>query len=305
MANDLFSSDRIRTMIVVAERGSFSKAAADLGVSQSSISQQIKKIEHEIGRRLFDRLAHPLALTADGEAFLAFAQAMRSVGEASRRQFAQPRIQGSIRLGVLDEVARVLLAGVLGFFYEQFPGFELQASCDTSHQLAAEFDNDRYDIVVCRSQASRPRGELLQRMPLSWIGREDQRCPVPDPVPLVLPPAPDVLRDAALQALRESGRSWHIRFESSNLAAIEAAVRAGVGVSVLGSLLPLAGGMSVLGDAAALPPLPDETIVLQRRVRDGGDEGIDVICAIVRAALERHVRSARSGGARTQSFKEL
>ena len=292
MSSDLFTPDRVRTMLAIAAQGSFSKAAVELGVSQPSVSQQVRRIEDELDRRLYDRAGQRLVLTADGEAYLAFARAMQDVGEEARRHFAQPPVAGSIRLGVTDGFARTLLTGVLAIFFEQFPNFELEATCDASHRLVADFEDGRYDIAVFMSGT--PRGEVLQPLPLCWIGCDGQVCPVPDPVPLVIHPAPHLARSIALQALQGACRSWRIRLQTPDAAATEAAVRAGIGVSVFGSFLPRS-GVVVLDGAARLPALPEQQIVLERRTRTPSDRGIEAICAIIRTTFAQYVSTM--GGA--------
>ncbi len=76
---------QLRYFVAVADEGNFSRAAAKVRVAQPSLSQQIRKLEAEIGQRLFDRLPRSVVLTEAGRCFLDYArQILVSIGDARR-----------------------------------------------------------------------------------------------------------------------------------------------------------------------------------------------------------------------------
>src|SRR5213079_408642 len=78
---------QLRYFVAVADEGNFSRAAAKVRVAQPSLSQQIRKLEAEIGQPLFDRLPRSVVLTEAGRCFLDYArQILASIGEARRRR---------------------------------------------------------------------------------------------------------------------------------------------------------------------------------------------------------------------------
>ena len=163
----------------------------------------------------------------------------------------------------------------LAVFSRQFPGFVFDIACDTGQRLFADLDAGRYDIVVSSPSTGQFRGELLRRFPLAWIGAPDAGGPIPDPVSLVLPPAPDALREIALKTLGEAGRSWRISVQSGSLSAIEAAVGAGLGVSIVVPKVKLYEA-ALLDETSGLPPLPGRDLVIERR-RTSEDGGMDAL----------------------------
>jgi Bacterial regulatory helix-turn-helix protein, lysR family len=95
----------LRAFVAVADRGGFHRAAERLNLTQSTVSQQIKRLELETERPLFRRTTRSGALTDDGEMLLGDARRLLQLEEAARQRLAAPRLSGTVRLGVVEEVA--------------------------------------------------------------------------------------------------------------------------------------------------------------------------------------------------------
>lgn len=280
MVDEWLSKDRIRTITTIVEEGSFSRAAARLGVGQSSISQQVRRLEDELGHSLFDRTKRGIALTGHGESYLMFARAVQSLDESARRHFQQSRAQGPLRLGVAEEFTRTLMMHVLIAFKRIFPNYEISVTCDTNYRLLTDADEGRYDAVLTKGPIARVRSDVIRRVPLVWVGRPGMTMPVADPVPLVLAPQPDPFRELTLKTLRDAGRSWHVQFETTHLTAMEAAVKAGFGIAVVAKPLPIL-DIVHLDDRAGLPTLPDHDLVFLCKRSDPVDEGVQALRSII------------------------
>ncbi|MBL9173924.1 MAG: LysR family transcriptional regulator, partial [Verrucomicrobiales bacterium] len=128
---------QVRYVIAVARTGSFSRAAEQCHVAQPSISQQIRKLEEELGERLFDRMKREVRLTPAGEAFLPRALRILEEVEGARREARDQKglLRGTLRLGVLPTIAPYLLPGVLARFTARFPGVEIVVQEDTTAAL--------------------------------------------------------------------------------------------------------------------------------------------------------------------------
>jgi DNA-binding transcriptional LysR family regulator len=96
----------LRSFAAVAECGGFRRAAERLNLTQSTVSQQIKRLELETKRPLFRRTTRAVALTHDGEMLLGDARRLFQFEEAARHRLAVPQVSGTVRLGVVEEVAR-------------------------------------------------------------------------------------------------------------------------------------------------------------------------------------------------------
>ena len=128
---------QLRYAVAVARAGNFSRAAEQCHVSQPSLSQQILKLEEELGERLFERTKREAKLTPHGEAFLPRAVKILEEVDAARREASDARrlLRGRLIVGVLPTIAPYLLPEVLVTFAEKFPGVEIVVHEDTTARL--------------------------------------------------------------------------------------------------------------------------------------------------------------------------
>src|ERR1700732_3462251 len=114
---------QLRYFCAVAETGSFSRAAIHTHVSQPSLSQQILKLEDELGARLFDRLGRSVRLTEIGRTFLPRARAVLRELEAAKGDVDERKdsVGGSVTIGVIPTVAPYFLPERLTWFSRKFP----------------------------------------------------------------------------------------------------------------------------------------------------------------------------------------
>src|SRR5580692_3535999 len=113
---------QLRYVVAVAGAGNFSRAAEQCHVSQPSLSQQIQKLEDELGERLFDRMKRQVKLTPHGEAFLRRAVRILEEVESARREAIDARelLRGNLTIGVLPTIAPYLLPVALADFSKKF-----------------------------------------------------------------------------------------------------------------------------------------------------------------------------------------
>ncbi len=286
MANGLdalLSADQTRMIITIAEQGSFNKAAECLGVRQSAVSQQVVRIEGLTGRRLFNRTRAGVKLTHDGEAVLIYSRAVAKLGVDLRRQLASSDADLVLRIGLSEDFARTALPAVLGLFARQYPKLRFQArSASAPEVLFDALDRHELDLVVGQRILHSPRGEVLWSGPSAWVGRADLTLPIQDPVPLVLTPAGGAIRTLTLEALRSVSRLWRVVFESSDVATLEAALRAGLGVAacpIRTEFLDLV----ILDEKAGLPELAPSVFVYEQAASASSD-AINTFCEALRAA---------------------
>ena len=128
---------QLRYVVAVARSGNFSRAAEQCHVAQPSLSQQIKKLEDELGQRLFDRMKRGAKLTTHGELFLRRAVRILEEADAARREAndAKGLLGGTLTVGVLPTIAPYLLPDLLVSFTKSFPSVEVVVHEDTTAQL--------------------------------------------------------------------------------------------------------------------------------------------------------------------------
>jgi len=242
--------DLLRAFVAVAECGGFRRAAERLHLTQSTVSQQIRRLELETGRSLFRRNTRTVALTDDGEMLLGDARRLLQLEEAARRRLTAPR---------LDQ---------LGRFARLHPNVRLEVLVGVSAELIEQFDAGGLDVVLAKRPWGTSRGRFVWREPLVWAAAETFDLAPGAILPLALFREHSVSRDAALDAFRNSERPWHIVYTSPSLTGVRAAALAGLAVTPLPASA-VGPGLRILGELEGLPPLPDLEFAIFEKPQPG------------------------------------
>ena len=246
----------LRSFIAVAEAGGFRRASERLNLTQSSVSQQIKRLELMLGRELFQRDTRHVTLTHDGEALLNEARGLLRQEEEIRRRLIGPQLSGMVRLGAVEEVASAALPPLLGRFARLHPEVRFEVVVGVSAELIDLVDHGELDLALAKRPWGTTRGRLLWRERLVWAAAESFDLIPGGSVPLALYRGSTVSRVAALEALRRTRLPWHIVYTSPSLTGVRAAALAGFAVTPL-PRSALGKGLKALGEAHAMPALPD------------------------------------------------
>jgi DNA-binding transcriptional LysR family regulator len=255
----------LRCFLAIVETGSFTKAAQKVKRTQSAITQQMGNLEKGIGKKLFERGKH-VRLTRDGEVFLSYAKKIYALHLEVSDRFKHPELEGEIRFGLPEDFAAVFLSDVLNDFSRIHPRILLNVECDLTLNLYEKFKKGAFDMVLVKMNRPEdfPFGVDVWSEPLEWIGNENElSLDKKTPLPLVLSPQPCVYRARALQALEKAGINWRMVFISPSYSGILAAVKAGMGISVLPkTMVPQTLGVIQKG---LLPALPDLHVSLLKQ----------------------------------------
>jgi len=220
----------LHSFVRLADTKSFTRAAQQLGVSQSTVSSHIQQLEAKLRRNLFARDTHGVTLTPDGDTLVIFA---RDIVEAVTRMDSflsgwEPR--GRIRFGACEDFALRELASVLASFAEKHGSVDVELIFGLSEVLYSRFDAGELDVIFVKRRAGDVRGEVAWSEKLVWVGVPGMEIDPERPLPLVMFPPPSITRAKALDALKNAGRSWRIACTSASLAGLHAAARAGLGI---------------------------------------------------------------------------
>lgn len=256
-------NQQLKSFIAITETGTFSQAAETVGRTQSALSLQIKKLEDTVGCPLFERSTRNVKLTAQGEIFLSYAKQIIALQWEVFSRLKEPDIEGEIRLGTPEDFATHYLPDVLAMFRKHHPRIQLNVACDLTLNLIAGFKREEFDIILVKRDPGRVTGgSKVWREPLVWAAA-DHYQPEKN-LSLVLSPQPCIYRDRALAALDRAKKTWHISYTSPSLAGTIAAVRAGLGITVLpANMLPT--GIHPIHREMKLPALSDAEIALIKR----------------------------------------
>lgn len=275
----------LRTFLLIAQGNSFSETSRRLSMRQSTVSDHVKRLEQCLGRQLFVRDTHSVALTREGEALVGYAQQILETTERAERHFAGAKLIGRVRFGASEDLVVSWLAPVLKSFLHEHPDVEIELTIALSSALTARFDAGELDVVVCKRWPGEERGRLIWRDEIVWVGPTAQP-PDPDmPLQLILYPPSSITRAIALAALSNTGRTWRVACTSDTLSGIVAAAQAGLGIATLARKLVPA-GLVALAPSDALPALGMLDFILMRR-QGAPREAIAELCAAIATAAAR------------------
>ncbi|TXM94786.1 LysR substrate-binding domain-containing protein [Methylobacterium sp. WL116] len=254
----------LRTFLAVHDTGSITLAGKQVGRTQPAITHQMHRLERALGRPLFDGERRHGALTRDGEVLLAYARKLLSLNDEIRERFEAPDIAGRVRLGVPDLYAAFLLPAVLAGFARVYPQVEIELRCSRSVQLRLALAREEIDLALMTRQPDQDSGIVVREEPLVWVAARGGDLDLRSPLPLALLPPGSIYRQCALDALGQVGRSWAITAVSDSIAGLQAAVHAGLAVSIF-PLCAVNGEIRQIAAGSGLPDLPALKIVLQRK----------------------------------------
>ncbi|NNE08629.1 MAG: LysR family transcriptional regulator [Gemmatimonadetes bacterium] len=141
---------QLRYFVAIAETGGFSRAARRCCVSQPSLSQQIMKLEDELGKKLFDRLGRSIAMTDAGKALLPRAKRiLRDLQEA--RNAVDQEVDdetGQINIGIIPTMAPFLLQRSVAAFQKIHPEATISLSEDMTHRLIEQLVQAEIDVGI-------------------------------------------------------------------------------------------------------------------------------------------------------------
>jgi LysR family transcriptional regulator, hydrogen peroxide-inducible genes activator len=236
---------QLRYFCAVARAGNFTRAAEEQHVAQPSLSQQIRKLEDELGARLFDRFPRFARLTDFGKAFLPKAgEILRQVGQARTeiQEMSQAEV-GSVIVGAIPTIAPYFLGPALARFARSHPAVSISVVEEITPILLEWLHTGRVDLVVLALPVRRTElaSEELFREPLFAALPEGHRLASRTSLalseiredPFLLLKEGHCFRENALSACRRSRVNPNVVFESGQFSTIISMVATGMGVSVV------------------------------------------------------------------------
>ncbi|GAB3674408.1 LysR family transcriptional regulator [Salinisphaera aquimarina] len=222
-----------------------------------AVSQQIKRLEQQLGRQLFVRSRTGVRLTAEGAQLRAQSAALLGEHDALLDRLLSHPAAGIVRLGLPEEYVPRLLQSLLPALRQTHPEIRLHVQTATSGELQRAVAHGELELAILVARDDRPpsTGMPLWKTRPVWAGAAHRRQPYEDTLPLALHPEDCPYRALGLAALNAAGRSWETVFASSSVAAIEAAVASGLAISVL-DRARLTAEMRALVPPEGLPSLP-------------------------------------------------
>jgi DNA-binding transcriptional LysR family regulator len=236
----MFDPVLLTTFLAVAETRSFTGAGIQLGLSQPTVSQHVRKLEEAAGRTLVSRDTRDVRLTNNGDAMAGFARTILAAHTSATDYFRGSAMRGRLRFGAGDDLAITQLPRILRHFRQLYPQINLELTVSQTGPLIRRLRGGQLDLIFIKENPDESAdGVRVSRDSMVWVGHEKTIIERDEPVPVVAYNAPSFSRQVAIDALEAAGRTWRITCNSREVSGLLAAVRAGLGVAVFPqSLIP-------------------------------------------------------------------
>lgn len=272
----------VQAFVLVADLKSFTRAAEASGTTQSAVSLKLKRLEQRLGRRLVERNPRLVRLSADGAKFLDRARDL--IAAHDRAAGALGDAPAKLTIGISDHAAGPELPTLLGRVAAYDPALTFDVRIGFSRDLLDAFDGGEIDAAIVRREADRRGGEELLQDRLGWFAAPTFQHRKGEPLRLANLAATCGVRGLAVRALDVAGIPWVETFVGGGIAAVAAAVTAGLAVAPLAARIAPLGAIDI-GTTAGLPKLPRSTVVLHSRVSEPRLSGaLRTLAAAFRAA---------------------
>ena len=237
--------NQLRYVCAIAETGSFSRAAEHCHVTQPSLSQQVLKLEEDLGAKLFDRLGRSVRLTEAGRAFLPHARAILHQIEAARTGVEGKRtdVRGSVSIGAIPTIAPYLMPRYTAVFAKKYPEAKLRIVEETTPVLVESLRNLSIDLAVLALPLRHKEFEMfpLRTEPIFAVLPQDHPRAGAKSLSLkdlrgesfVMLRDGHCFRDLSIAACSRARVTPRIAFESGQFSSLLGMVAAGVGVSLV------------------------------------------------------------------------
>ncbi|MFM5859389.1 LysR family transcriptional regulator [Aeromonas veronii] len=221
----------LRSFVAIIDTGSFTRAGERVHLTQSTISQQIRRLEQQLGCPLLDRSGRQVVATAEGEKLLGLARRILALLAQAEEQVSEGSV--ALSLGVPEDFAAGAITPVLAAFARDYPEVRLEVQSGLSHEIWQRFEAGELDLALVKQTRGQGAPLASWREPLVWVDSRDWPARERDPLPLVVFPSEGLYRRQMTEALDGLGRRWRIAYVSASLASLQGAVSAGIGVSLL------------------------------------------------------------------------
>lgn len=266
----------LRSVVAVADCGGFHRAAAVLHLTQSAVSQHVRRVEAVVGGPVVERSGRGVAFTELGYRVLAHARTILAAHDAALADLgaADERV---LLIGATEHGADVMLPRLTAALGERLTDWRLRFRLDRNVILADAIEQGTVDLAVMLDGSGLDPANASGMAALKWVSARNMAARSNEPLPVVMFSEPCTLREPTFAALDRMGTDYRITAEASNLSGLYAAVRSGIGMA----LLPVIGNLpDGLCFAEGLPPASRATVFV--RGRAGADPQV---LAAVRGAV--------------------
>ena len=178
LEGDIMELRNLITFIHVAELGSFTKAAEQLGYSQSTISFQIKQLEDELGCLLFERINHTITLTEQGHELVSYAHQVRALTEDFKETLAKEDLKGHLHIVTPDSVCEEMISAHYADFHRKYPSIYIRFSTGDSGNMLHMLDRNEADVIITLDHHLYNKDYVVakeQKIPMHFVASSESK----------------------------------------------------------------------------------------------------------------------------------
>lgn len=245
----------LQSLVAVADCGGFQRAAERLHLSQGAVSGHIRRLEAAIGQPLVERHGRGSRFTAAGDRLLGQARRILALHDETLASFGV-RPEETIVIGSTEHAAAQLLPALATALECSAPDYRFRFRIDRGSTLRERLASGRIDLALLLNVTDDPTALHVGQLDLTWYSSPDwQRPEPPRPVSVVAFDNPCALRNRALETLSRHSVPVEIGAEAIQLAGVQAAVSAGLGVALMATLGQTPEGLVARHDLPTPEPL--------------------------------------------------
>ncbi|WP_445403421.1 LysR family transcriptional regulator [Acinetobacter vivianii] len=229
----MFDPRLLRAFVTIIEAGSFTLAAERLHMTQSTVSQQVARLEQAVGKQLIDRNARPLQLTSAGEYLIGYARRILALQQEAQNVLGDPTGTIPIHIGLPEDIMNTDMALALSAFSKQHRSIRLDVTAGLSRDLMEGYRNGQFDLVIVKETLASADHHATFPEEMAWFESIDHGGNWSDPIPLVTFPQGGLYREDMFERIERERRHWYIAFTSNSLASVLVGVETGLGLSLL------------------------------------------------------------------------
>ena len=285
--------DALRALLAVTRCGGVTRAAEQLGLSQSAVSHKMRRLEQSLGCELLARRAGGPLLTEAGERLKKYAQRMIELHDEAIADLGRKQLSGTIRMGMTEDTATSDFARILGRFTRLYPEVSVRTRTGQSLNVQNWLRAGELDIAVIQVFSTDVQGDdlVLFGDTVHWVKSAHFDLDPAAPVPFLAFDDNCFYRQWGYGDGLAKGHRLNTVLECPSAAGIQSAVRSGLGVALLNAM-HLTPDMEIIEDVFPAPP---EITFVARMHPDRKSPQVKALMAEIRRELSTKIPLQMAG----------
>lgn len=219
----------LRSFVAVADTGGVTRAAAQLHLTQSAVSMQLKRLEESLGQSLLDRSNRSVTPTAQGELLLSYARRLLSLNDEVWNRMTDQKFEGELVFGVPHDIVYPHIPQVLKSFSKRYPRVKVNLVSSFTRELKSMFAAGDCDVILTTETGRDEEAVKLTELDLVWYGAPNGTAWKERPL-RVASEKQCIFRGISLKALDDAGISWEMGVDTESSMTVEASLSADIAV---------------------------------------------------------------------------